>query len=743
MPDMPYGEDYYYFQQSLMPGNEDIYVNKAKMSKSRNEREDQDNIKRRNSQRPWQDDEHGLHNFYQQMVGQEPGEISTTPTWPSYMMLARLAFVYILLQFTTPSEIYQYVRKTINKIQFGTADQLWFILGALMLHAVIINVGDWITMIEMLFNPGLDHIEMAKRSFRTRISKMFRRSIQKSLHSTLSLWLTLLAVGSVGLFASVLTAGVAYDIQGILSLTHQRVTGLQQRPAAFVETGGLVVEADKGLTSVYTMGLKWLEPVLYEAFPLVNWTPLEWATQLSNVVVVESPSNPFDAYQLMADDMCPKPLARDELDTTPAWFREQDYNCTSSDTDADSTTTNIGEDATMFSSSGIPLPQGPPVLYYIPWTWKAVKARLARLLPSQSFSALHEEVSSEPRVAINLSQVEAIISVLKTYDGFDTESMIARFNWFNDFLFRCILFMLTLTTLTGLKVSPLQRIGWLIDQALATSTAMNSLRISNKASPGRLLAKHMEYAISGTFFAMFKLSVYHTIFTVFWTYHVAQWTTNGLSFVITNKQYHLLRAVNSDDFVPVKYAWLTSLAMVVLTLFPIAPAWLASIPGAIIHFYVYGRQWWPAVLLVLGHLVVTIFVDGPVWDTHVVRSAQPGTSSAFWLGLWVYLGGIHWGLKGLLLGPVFYAAVPSIWVTILELRRQPFDDDDGSYQTLTIRYRKCASSSKRTAVRKPGKTNGIVNRRSHQNSNIDSGTSSSSYSDYNSDSEESIYEVQL
>ncbi|KAG0285648.1 hypothetical protein BGZ97_007713 [Linnemannia gamsii] len=159
---------------------------------------------------------------------------------------------------------------------------------------------------------------------------------------------------------------------------------------------------------------------------------------------------------------------------------------------------------------------------------------------------------------------------------------------------------------------------------------------------------------------MFKLSIYHTLFTVAWTHFL----TDRVTLLVAAGEA-------SSDFVPLKYAWLTSLFGIALTLFPIAPNWLVAIPGGLIHFYIYGQRPMEAIAMVVGHLLLANLVDGAVWDSHVVKNARPGVSSAFWLGLWVFLGGMKWGPKGLLLGPVFFAAVPSIWSALLELRGKP------------------------------------------------------------------------
>ncbi|KAF9978408.1 hypothetical protein BGZ73_002587 [Actinomortierella ambigua] len=695
-PDMPYGEDYYIFQQSLLPGNEKMYTKQRKAVVA---------------------DDYELHDFYQQMVDQEPSKSPAKPTWPSYMMIARAIFVYCLLQVATPQEIYQYAKTTILNVRIDTVNTLWFLVWAFMLHAVLINISDWITMIEMLFNPGLNHIQMAKRSIRTQVSKALRKSVQNNLHSYLSLLLSLLTVGVLGLLSTILAFGVVHDVHGILSQTHERVTKLQQQPRLFGEAKGLTADVDRGLSGAYESGLQWLEPILKDAFPVVGWTPLEWAMQLSDVVVAKDPCSRLSAYSLEAEGVCLKPVVQDVLETTPFWVTEQEYTAHFMNETVDF----IPE---AFHTHSIPTPADPPLLVDVPLSWEAIRSKLSgsNSVSSLSAACLASKPTDASSVAINLSQIQFLVDVLRTHRDLDMEMVLAKVNWFNEFLFCCILFMLTLITLTGLKVSPLQRVGWLIDQALTSSSSMGSLQLPRSSSPGRVLAKHLEFAISGTFFAMFKLSVYRILFTVVWTRQVALWAAKKVAFPESLGHPFGGDVVVVDDFVPVKYAWLTSLVMVVLTLFPIAPSWIASIPGAVVHFFIYGQQKTLAVLLILGHVMMAMFVDGPVWDTYVVKAAQPGTSSAFWLGLWVYLGGMRWGTKGLLVGPVIYAAVPAAWAAILEMRGRPDSDEQAHFL------------ERKRSKKANGRAAGHSSLQSSGRHHLDYESESASGSDYDSDS---------
>ncbi|KAF9953597.1 hypothetical protein BGZ65_004571, partial [Modicella reniformis] len=161
------------------------------------------------------------------------------------------------------------------------------------------------------------------------------------------------------------------------------------------------------------------------------------------------------------------------------------------------------------------------------------------------------------RIAINISQARRLMKILLAHEGLDTSNMLWGFNTFNDLFFRWILFLLGLITLTGLKVSPLQRIGWIIDQALVSSSSLRhegASRLStSSSSPGRVLAKSLEFAITGTFVSMLKLSIYHTIFTLVWTRFLFNRATAALMTTVLNTtgDASVVAAMRSSSFVPV------------------------------------------------------------------------------------------------------------------------------------------------------------------------------------------------
>ncbi|GJJ70770.1 hypothetical protein EMPS_03120 [Entomortierella parvispora] len=599
------------------------------------------------------EDDYELHPSYQVLVEQEPDEYARPANWPSYLNLLRAAFIYGLLQLGTPAELWSFAKSIWDGVQFGTQRQLNFLLVAVLLHIQYSCLGQIVAMVERIVYPNLTPEEQREQSVLNTVPRMIRKAVQESLNSTIATAVVFLTLAVVGSLTAILSIGVAHDVQGLMSQTHHRVVQLRDyrahllqdvsdgsEPVATVKPA-LVQQADEALSQAYEAGLDWFDPILKNAFPDIAWGAAEWASEVALVVV------DLSSDKEQKDSKC------QVNETNQADFRavmamhDMAQSVFNGSSDASGSTCN----SSPFAGRG----REEPELWVIP-TLQSLGLPQIRTHKH----GLHLQTTEKQR-AINISQAKYLLSVVLGYKGLNTESMLYGFNVFNDLLFRWILFLLGLMTFTGLKVSPLQRLGWLIDQALASSpSSFGSLQLSTSASPGRVLAKSIEFSISGTFIAMFKLSVYHTIFTVAWTYLLADRVMSQVAL-----------GSASSDFVDVKYAWLTSFAGIVLTLFPIAPNWLVSLPGAIVHFYVYGQRLTEAIAMAVGHLLMTNLVDGAVWDSHVVKNARPGVSSAFWLGLWIFLGGMKWGTKGLLMGPVLFAAVPSIWSVVLELRGRP------------------------------------------------------------------------
>ncbi|KAF9906382.1 hypothetical protein EC991_000712 [Linnemannia zychae] len=656
------------------------------------------------------DDDYELHPEYQTLVDQEQDGYARAANWPSYTNILRAVFVYGLFQLGTLTELWSGVKAIWSEIEIGTQQQFNVLMVAVLLHVQYSCLGQIVAMIERVVYPGMTPEEHKERSIINTVPRMFRKAIQESLNSTLTTTIVLSTVATVGTLIAILSVGVAHDVQGLVAQTHHRVMGFREAQAQWTLENGqdpgsksaLVKQVDDALSQAYDAGLQWFDPILKDAFPDLTWGATEWAFQLAHVVVdVDHFQNAAAAANAAAEAArtalvaakaakaaaeadakaratCEAPVEQKVelnellLAADQTTFSSQDItDFTTTTTDSTTTTTDdhndnhdtndtfnthdINDNSDDIIHDHTTLEQ--PELWPIP-TLRSLFSGSSNKAP---FGILSNNDDNTPRQkAINISQAKYLLSIIFGYKGLDTPMMLWGFNVFNDLLFRGILFMLVLMTFTGLKVSPLQRLGWIIDQALGSSATFGSSQLSDTYSPGRILAKSLEFSISGTFISMFKLSIYHTLFTVAWTHFLTDRVT-GL--IATGEA--------SSDFVPVKYAWLTSLFGIVLTLFPIAPNWLVSIPGALIHFFIYGQRTMEAIAMVVGHLLLANLVDGAVWDSHVVKNARPGVSSAFWLGLWVFLGGMKWGPKGLLLGPVFFAAVPSIWSALLELRGKP------------------------------------------------------------------------
>ncbi|KAI1320473.1 hypothetical protein EDD11_000858 [Mortierella claussenii] len=620
------------------------------------------------------EDDYELHPVYQILVDQEPDKYARVASWPSYINLFRAALIYILLQWTTPLDLWHFVKAQWSQVQFGTTAQLTYLILAIILHMQFVCMKQLVPMIEGFFYPNMSPEEQEERSILNTLPRMIRRTMQESLNSTLATVIVLSTLTALGFLGAIMSVGVAHDVQGLLSQTHSRVTfvkeqqlrqGLQSGYTTGYEPMArhpFVGQMDEALSQAYDAGVNWLDPILKEAFPDLAWGTADWAYHVANVVVdvhndqdtvqmtkpkvVVVPAGACEADlkrepdldELMHQAINQSPLSDDFI--TPSLSAEE------KSADKEELKEQKKEEETVFEE---------PELWVIPTLEAFAVFGDKNQAAASGFLAPRQR-----RRAINISQVKYLLTLVSGYKGFDTNNMLWGFNAFNDLLFRWILFLLGLLTFTGLKVSPLKRVGWIIDQALTSHSSYGSNQLSLSASPGRVIAKSMEFAITGTFVSMLKLSIYHTIFTLVWT----RFLTNQVMPLVTV-------GAASSDFVTVKYAWLTSLFGIILVLFPIAPNWLVSLPGGIIHFYVYGQRPMEAIAMVLGHIVMASMVDGAIWDSHVVKSARPTVSTAFWLGLWTFLGGMKWGPKGLLLGPVFFAAMPSIWSALLELRGRP------------------------------------------------------------------------
>ncbi|KAG0272535.1 hypothetical protein BGZ95_011707 [Linnemannia exigua] len=660
-----------------------------------------------------EDDDYELHPGYQTLVDQEQDGYARVASWPSYTNILRAAFVYGLLQIGTPTELWSGITAIWSEIELGTQQQFNVLLVVVLLHIMYSCLGQIVSMIERVVYPNLTPRQYKERSILSTVPRMFRKAVQESLNSTLTTTIVLSTVATVGTLIAILSVGVAHDVQGLVAQTHHRVMGFREeqvrwtlkndQDAGFSSTprSTLVKQVDDALSQAYDAGLQWFDPILKDAFPDLTWGATEWAFQLAHVIVdvdhfqnelaaakaasaaakaaaqaaseAAKAAKAAEAADAKAKATCEAPVEKkvelNELLLQPAdqtTLSSQDL-ITSTATNADNepdineindTNDNLAnyddnEDDTIHDHTSLEQPE----LWPIP----TLRSLISGSNNKASFSAFFSNNDNTPhQKAINISQAKYLVSIIFGYKGLDTPMMLWGFNVFNDLLFRGILFMLVLMSFTGLKVSPLQRLGWIIDQALGSSSTFGSFHLSDTYSPGRILAKSLEFSISGTFISMFKLSIYHTLFTVAWTHFL----TDRVTLLVATGEA-------SSDFVPLKYAWLTSLFGIVLTLFPIAPNWLVAIPGALVHFFIYGQRTMEAIAMVVGHLLLANLVDGAVWDSHVVKNARPGVSSAFWLGLWVFLGGMKWGPKGLLLGPVFFAAVPSIWSALLELRGKP------------------------------------------------------------------------
>ncbi|KAF9196674.1 hypothetical protein BGZ50_008619 [Haplosporangium sp. Z 11] len=608
------------------------------------------------------DNDYELHPSYQTLVDKEPDQYARPPNSPSYLNLLRLVIVYILLQFGTPSELRAFVNQLWTEIEIGTPRQLNWLMILVLLHVTYKCLGRIVSAIERVVYSNLTPEQQKERSILSTLPRKIRRAMQMSLNSTLATLIVFATLATVGTLSAVLSIGVAHDVQGIVAQTHYRVMafkegvvhpGFDDNKTGHEKGTGrtFVYEADGALSQAYDAGVHWFDPIVKGAFPDLEWGVTDWARQFANVVV-----DMVD--QSYSTGACEAKLEQDvDLHT---FFQQYTIN-------QSPLSGNNEPKAQTVPPEPTPLEQ--PEF----WTIPTLKSLGFTGIPSMKTNGFHSQ--TQPSRALNISQAKYLLSLVLGYKGFDGETMLWGFNAFNDLLFRWILFLLTLLTLTGLKVSPLQRIGWIIDQTLASSSSFGSSKLSADASPGRVLAKSTEFAITGTFLAMFKLAVYHTAFTVAWTHFLADQVTS-------------LIAVGAApyDFVAVKYAWLTSLFGIILTVFPIAPNWLVSVPAGVIHFYIYGQRPMEAIAMIGGHIIFATVVDGAVWDSHVIKNVRPGVSSAFWLGLWVFLGGMKWGTKGLLLGPVFFAAIPSIWAALIELRGKPrpSSKDDFLYDTTTM-----------------------------------------------------------
>ncbi|KAF9571728.1 hypothetical protein EC968_000247 [Mortierella alpina] len=614
------------------------------------------------------EDSYELHPNYQTLVDQEPDDYARASNSPSYLNLLRLAFVYGLLQLGTPEELWTYAKSMWSETPIGTAKQLSQLMFILTVHIAYACFWSFVSFIEALLYRSLTEKQLKEQSVLHTIPRAIRRAIQQSLNSTLTTIIVLSTIAVLGALSAILSVGVVHDVHGLIAQTHHRVMFFRQEQSrpALGDTGdagypvdskqSLVKQMDEALSQAYDAGLELFNPILKDAFPNLAWGATEWAAQVANVVVDSDYKPAATTHQATKTATCRVPL-KTEPDPIDLF---QPYKTAFTD---DPQTLDYNEDLAddpFYHEDTVEQPE----MWPIP-TLNLVRPSGPAFRSSQEFVAQrqhqHQHQHQHQRSkAINVSHAKYLLNLLLDYKGLDTPNILYGFNVFNDLLFRWILFVLGLITFTGLRVSPLQRIGWLIDQALASSPSFGSFRLSTSPSPGRILAKSLEFSISGTFISMFKLSIYHTLFTLTLTHYLGD-RVMGLAAV----------GAASSNFVAIKYAWLTSLFGIVLTVFPIAPNWLVAIPGATIHFYVYGERPVEALAMVAAHMVFTMFVDGTVWDSHVVRTARPSVSSAFWLGLWIFLGGMKWGTKGLLLGPVLYAAVPAIWAAVLELRGVP------------------------------------------------------------------------
>ncbi|KAF9101219.1 hypothetical protein BGX27_011560 [Mortierella sp. AM989] len=624
----------------------------------------------RNQLEKLDEDEYELRPQYQTLVNQEYDRYARPASRPSYVDLMRAALVYVLLQWTTPTELWSSVKALLSEIQFGTTTQLTYVIMAIIVHMQFVCMKQVVHMIERVFYPKLTPEELKERSILTTTSRTVRRAIQESLNSMLTTTVVFSTLSILGVLVTILSVGVAHDVQGLLAQTHHRVTGFRQAQAQLKLQGDyeteyatttknpFVGQVDEALSQAYDAGIDWFDPILKEAFPDLAWGATDWAYHVANVVVDLDQQGTVVA--VAATPPTPPGTCEAEVKKGPELeeILLQNFQDINQKPFKDDIATSSPE-LTSEEEEEEELVLEKPELWIIP-TFESLGFPRIKARSATEFIA-----QKQSQKAINISQINYLLSIILGYKGLDTPALLNGFNLFNDLLFRWILFLLGLLTFTGLKVAPLQRVGWIVDQALASPESnFGSSRLTISASPGRSIAKNIEFAITGTFVSMFKLSVYHTIFTLIWTR------------LLFNQALPLISAgAASTDFVAIKYAWLTSLFGIVLVLFPIAPNWLVSLPGAIVHFYVYGQRPMEAIALVIGHVAMASMVDGAVWDSHVVKSARPGVSSAFWLGLWVFLGGMKWGPKGLLLGPVLFAAVPSIWSALLELRGKPYSKD--------------------------------------------------------------------
>ncbi|KAG0248106.1 hypothetical protein DFQ27_001168, partial [Actinomortierella ambigua] len=415
------------------------------------------------------------------------------PTCPSYMTLVRLLLAYCFLRLTTADQR-QLVFEAIQSTHIDTRELLWKYACFFLLHAFVINVHNWITLFEMWFSPGVNHIVVAERSIRIRVSRGLRKSMQYHLHWFLSALLSLMVVVGLGLLAGVFASGVLHDVYGGLLQTHAYVTKVQGHPN-HAAANGFMNYMDRSLVDAYNSGTQWLEPLVMDAFPDVGWTPQEWALQVAKVVVTVDPCNPLlvenldetnahigdkddyvaradepyhhtddyyrtaDDYQHVADDyhrmtgdrhletngILPPPESDNGDD---AWVVVDDYHEYMS-TSTDETT---GSSTQTFPSPPTPVPQSPARLYYIPLSWNAFKTKLAdpnNLTPPVTDCSA-SRANAERRVAINLTQIQYLLSVLLTHREFSHEMLPHKMYWCGDFVVKFILFILTLMTLTGL-----------------------------------------------------------------------------------------------------------------------------------------------------------------------------------------------------------------------------------------------------------------------------------------------------
>ncbi|KAF9967568.1 hypothetical protein BGZ70_009035 [Mortierella alpina] len=580
------------------------------------------------------EDSYELHPNYQTLVDQEPDDYARASNSPSYLNLLRLAFVYGLLQLATPEELWTSAKNMWSETPIGTAKQLSQLMFILTVHIAYACFWSFVSFIEALLYRNLTEKELKERSVLHTVPRSIRKAMQQSLNSTLTTVIVLSTLAVLGALSAILSVGVVHDVQGLIAQTHHRVMFFRQeqsRPTLSDngDTGypldsrrSLVEQMDEALSQAYDAGLELFNPILRDAFPDLAWSATEWAAQVASVVVDADYNPAATTHQATKAATCPAPL-KTEPDPVDLF---QPYKTAFMDAPEPQ---DDSEDVPSFFEDTVQQPE----MWTIP-TLRQMRFSGSGFTKAQEFAAQnrHQQQSSK---AINISHARYLLNILLDYKGFDTPNLLYGFNVFNDLLFRWILFVLGLITFTGLKVSPLQRIGWLIDQTLASSPSFGSFRLSTSPSPGRILAKSLEFSISGTFISMFKLSIYHTLFTL------------TLIHCLGDRVIGLAAAgAASSNFVTIKYAWLTSLFGIVLTVFPIAPNWLVAIPGALIHFYVYGERPVEALAMVAAHMVFTMFVDGAVWDSHVVRTARPS-------------------------GPVLYAAMPAICAAVLELRGVP------------------------------------------------------------------------